>query len=79
LTGLNHHPLDVAQESRTLVTITAISDRLAAALKKPFRLDLTDVEIPSDFLDQIHITRDAVNEIREKLPSHMEAVHQMLS
>lgn len=79
VTGYHHRPLEVPQESRTLVTITAIADRLAASLAKPFRLDLVDLSIPNDYLDELHITRDAIEEIRTQLPSHMETVHQMLN
>lgn len=79
VTGFHHRPLEVPPEARTLVTITAIADRLAAGLKRPFRLDLMDLTIPSDYLDQIHITRDAIEQIRGQLPDHMETVQQMLS
>ena len=60
-------------------TITAIADRLAAGLPRPFRLDLMDLTIPSDYLDEIRITRDAVEDIRQQLPAHMETVQQMLT
>lgn len=79
VTGFHHRPLEVPQEARTLVTITAIADRLAAGLNRPFRLDLMDLNIPSDYLDEIRITRDAIEEIRTQLPSHMETVQQMLT
>jgi HD-like signal output (HDOD) protein len=79
VTGFHHRPLEVPQEARTLVTITAIADRLAAGLNRPFRLDLTDLTIPGDYLDEIRITRDAIEEIRTQLPSHMETVQQMLT
>lgn len=79
VTGFHHRPLEVPHEARTLVTITAIADRLAASLKRPFRLDLMDVAIPTDYLDEIHITRDAIEDIRSQLPAHMETVQQMLT
>jgi HD-like signal output (HDOD) protein len=79
VTGFHHRPLEVPQEARTLVTITAISDRLASTLTRAFRLDQVDLKIPSDYLDQIHITRETIEDIRSQLPSHMESVNQMLT
>jgi HD-like signal output (HDOD) protein len=79
VTGFHHRPLEVPHEARTLVTITAVADRLAAGLARPFRLDQVDLNIPEEYLDEIHVTRETIEEIRNQLPSHLETVNQMLS
>ncbi|MGE3107994.1 MAG: HDOD domain-containing protein [Phycisphaerales bacterium] len=79
VTGYHHRPLELADDGRTLACIVAIADRLAACVKKPFRLDLTSIEIPSEFLDHIKLTRDASEDIKNKLSAQMETMSQMLN
>jgi HD-like signal output (HDOD) protein len=79
VTGFHHRPLELPGDQRTLPTITAISDCIAATHKKGFRLDLKSTEIPAEYLDAIRLTREQVEEVRGKLPQALEAVEKMLS
>jgi HD-like signal output (HDOD) protein len=68
VTGWHHRPLEVAAESRTLVAIVAIADRLAAEHATGFRLDLLDTAIGHDLLDAVQLSSEQLARLRERLP-----------
>lgn len=79
VTGFHHRPFDLPEDSRTIVSIVSVADRLAGALKNNFRLDLPSLEIPSDLLDDLKLTREQVEIVRNKLPEQLDTVSAMLA
>lgn len=79
VTGFHHCPLKLPAESRTLACVICVADHLAAEIPGGFRLDLMTTEPPADVLDDLKLSRDAVAEIRAKLPAMIEVVNQMLT
>jgi len=79
VTGYHHRPFDLPEEGRMLACIVAIADRLAAGVKKPFRLDLTSIDIPSEYLDHVKLTRDNIEDLKGKLSGQMETVAMLLT
>lgn len=79
VTGFHHRPLELGDDQRTLVTIVSIADKLAGNVKPGFRLDLPSLDVPSEHLDVLKLSRDQVNEIAGKLPAAIEGVAQMLT
>lgn len=79
VTGYHHRPLELGDDQRTLVTIVSIADKLSGAIKPGFRLDQPTLEIPSDQLDVLKMTRDQIAEITAKLPAAIDGVSQMLT
>jgi HD-like signal output (HDOD) protein len=79
VTGYHHRPLELANDQRTLVTIVAIADRLAGAIKPGFRLDQPNLDIPTELFDVIKLTREQANDIAAKLPQQIESVNQTLT
>lgn len=67
VTGFHHRPLDLAAENRTITTIVCVADRMAGVLDGGFRLDLPSLEVSSEILDAIKLTRDRMNSIAENL------------
>jgi putative nucleotidyltransferase with HDIG domain len=76
--GYHHRPLDLPADQRTLPIMVAIADRLAAQLECGFTLDLTSNEIPSEWLDEIKVTREQIDEIKARLPETIQDVQAML-
>lgn len=79
VTGFHHRPLELGDDQRTLVTIVSVADKLAGNIKPGFRLDLASLDVPSEHLDVLKLSRDQVNEIAGKLPAAIEGVAQMLT
>lgn len=79
VTGFHHRPLELGDDQRTLVTIVSVADKLAGNVKPGFRLDLPNLDIPTEYLDVLKLSRDQVNEISGKLPAAIEGVAQMLT
>lgn len=79
VTGFHHRPLELGDDQRTLVTIVSVADKLAGNVKPGFRLDLQSLEVPSEHLDVLKLSRDQINEIAGKLPAAIEGVSQMLT
>ncbi len=78
VTGFHHRPLELPAESRTLATLVSVADRLAGGLENGFRLDLPTLDIPSDLLDELGVTREQVEAIRAKLPEQLDVAEHMM-
>ena len=71
--GHHHDPKGLPPENRTLAWIVHIADRLAAANKRGFRLDLTSTEISEDALHAIGMSRDQLDSVQRAIPAALEA------
>ncbi len=80
VTGYHHRPMELPEENRVLPCMVYIADRLASELKKDggFTLDVAYTEISDEVLDEIKLSREDLDIIRNKLPEHVEAVSAML-
>ncbi len=78
VTGYHHRPLELAKELRTLVCIVHIADRIAAGVPGGFRLDVMSTDVDAAVLDELKLTSDAVEQIRQKLPDRVQEVMAMM-
>ncbi|MBC7835115.1 MAG: HDOD domain-containing protein [Phycisphaerales bacterium] len=82
VTGYHHNPLKLPADCRTLANIVCLADKMAGALPLTdggFRLDLPSLELPSDVMDDLKLSREKLDEIVAKLPETLETVKQMLA
>lgn len=80
VTGYHHNPLELESGARSLACLVHIADRIAAEMEDGagFRLDLTSTEINPSILDEIGLSLDKLDEIRNRLPQELEEVEAML-
>jgi HD-like signal output (HDOD) protein len=79
VTGFHHKPLEAPAEARTLPSIVYIADRLAAEIGGGFRLDLPSLEVSPEVRDQLKLSADDLERLRQDLPGHLKSVESMLS
>lgn len=74
VTGYHHRPLELAKELRMLVCIVHVADKLAASVPAGFRLDNMTTDIDPAVLEELKISSDIVDQIRQKLPERLQEV-----
>jgi HD-like signal output (HDOD) protein len=79
VTGHHHTPLELPTGARSMASLVYVADRLASSLDRAFRLDLVSLEIDGSVLDEIKLTRDALDDIRSRLAEEVEDVAAMLA
>jgi HD-like signal output (HDOD) protein len=79
VTGWHHNPLDQPAGGRTLAAIVHCADLMAGSVKHGFRLDNPSLEPDGSVLDEIKLTREKFNELRDSLPDAMSDVEGMLT
>ncbi len=80
VTGAHHDPMELSPGNRTLACVIHVADRLAAGIEdEGFRLDLQTLEINPAVLDELSISKDQLEKIREQLPQHIEDVKHLMS
>lgn len=79
VTGHHHTPLELPTGARSMASLVYVADRLASSLDRAFRLDLPSLEIDGSVLDEIKLTRDALDDIRSRLAEEVEDVAAMLA
>lgn len=77
--GSHHDPKSLPAGQRTLTTVVALADRLAATSAEGFRLDVVDTAIDASWLDEIKATSEKVEEIRRLLPERIKEVEVLLT
>ncbi|HYE60834.1 MAG TPA: HDOD domain-containing protein [Phycisphaerales bacterium] len=78
VTGFHHKPMEVPTESRTLVAIIHVADRLAADTGLGFRQDLLNTNIDADVLDFLKLPAEKVAEIRATLIAQSKDLSNVL-
>ncbi len=76
--GFHHRPLELPDDQRMLVIMVAVADRLAAQVEAGFHLDVPSAEIPADWIEELKLTTDEVDEIKASLPEAMQDVQSLL-
>jgi HD-like signal output (HDOD) protein len=71
--GHHHDPKQLPHENRTLPWMVYIADRLAAAAKRGFRLDLKSYDISDEALSAIGMSRDQLAAVQAALPAALDA------
>ena len=79
VTGHHHRPLELPAESRTLVALVSVADRIAGAIEGGFRLDWTSLDIPGELLEELNLTRDQVQQVIDKLPEQLDVAEHMMA
>ncbi len=78
VSGFHHNPQDLPEERRTLTTVVAVADHLAARLPDRFRLDVPSTTVPEAYLDILKITQAQVDEVADKFEEELEEVARMM-
>lgn len=79
VTGFHHNPMDVPPESRQLPAMIYVADRLVAEANSGFRLDVLSTEIDPAVKEELKLTNEKLDEVREALPQKLADVAQMLA
>jgi len=69
--GNHHNPMGAPSESRTLVSVIFVADRLCMDMDQGFRLDITDPAIPAEVKDTLGLTDEKLEAIRQALPEKL--------
>jgi len=87
VTGWHHTPTELPSGSRTLACIVNVAERIAASAKPAkagkappnFRLDLASLEPDAAVLDEIKLTRERFEAVKERLANNIGDVETLLS
>lgn len=79
VTGFHHNPMDVPAEARQLPAMIYVADRLVAEIGGGFRLDVPSTEIDPAVKEELKLTNEELDKIREALPQKLADVEQMLA
>jgi len=72
VTGFHHRPGEAPGESKTLVAIVHVADRIATEAVGGFRLDLPSVALDPSACETLSLTSETLTAIREKLAEALE-------
>lgn len=79
VTGNHHDPLELPSGERVMASLVYVADRLAASIEDaPYRLDLPSLEIDASVLDELNLTREKLDDIREDLNEQVEEVAMLI-
>ncbi len=77
--GHHHEPLALPPDERRLASVVYVAERIAHGVDPSnFRIDLPDVEISSDVLDEIKLSKDAVEKVKEDLSEQLDDVMALM-
>ncbi len=79
VTGYHHRPMELEVGSRMLATIVYIADRLIADVNQGFRADLPHLDIDPEILEELKVTPEQLQSIKEQLPQCIEEVESAFS
>jgi HD-like signal output (HDOD) protein len=65
--GWHHRPMELQADSRTLVAVVHVADRLAADSGQGFRGDLLSTNIDADVMDFLKLSSEKLAELREQV------------
>ncbi len=72
--GHHHDPFSLPESNRTLTVVVHVADRLCAELDYGFHGDVQSTEISQEVLDELMMTREQLDNIREIMPEAFEEV-----
>ncbi|MHC5026179.1 MAG: hypothetical protein ACYTGR_05380, partial [Planctomycetota bacterium] len=68
VTGYHHDPRELPEGSRLLTSVVYIADRIATEANYGFRADLTSTKIDPAILEEIRMSQEQIDAVREALP-----------
>lgn len=74
VTGYHHCPMELPGGSRTLAAVVYIADRICAELGYGFRGDVASTEQDPAILNEIGMTREKVETVKQRMPEAYEEV-----
>jgi putative nucleotidyltransferase with HDIG domain len=77
--GHHHDPKVLPDGQRTLSTVVYVADRLVAGTNNGFRLDIPNTALDGQWLAELKIDVQKVEDIRKALPERIKEVEAMLS
>ena len=80
-TGFHHQPLDLPAGQRSMACLIYVADRIAASLDElnGFRMDISSADIDPAVIDELGLTPEQVDSIRERVPEHVDDVANLLA
>ncbi len=78
VTKFHHTPSEAPSESRTIVSIVHVADRIAAEIAGGFRLDMPDLTIDKAAIETLGLTDAKLDNVREKLTEAIESLDTSL-
>ena len=78
VTGYHHRPSEASAESRRLVSIVHVADRLATQVAGGFRLDLPQLTIDPAAIEELGLDGDKLTTIKEQLVEAIESMDTSL-
>ena len=79
VTGYHHRPMELAKELRTLVCVVHVADKISGSIPGGFRMDSSSTEIDPAVLESLGLSAEALEQITQKLPEHMQQVSAMMN
>lgn len=79
VTGYHHHPMELAPQHRTLTTVVYVADVLASNLKLGFSRSVESAQVPADWLEQVRLTPQKLQEVASTLPEGMAEAQALLA
>jgi len=79
VTGFHHAPLEAPSESRTLVCLIYVADRLAGQVGEKYRMDLPTLDYDPNVLEVLKLDTTKLERIREELDRSLEEVENFMS
>lgn len=77
--GWHHNPMDLPSGGRNLACLINVADLLAGSLEGGLRIDLPNAEPDHAVLDEIKLSRDQYEQLRQQLPEAMNDVEGLLN
>ena len=74
VTSCHHEPMDLPPGSRTLAAVVYVADRITAELGYGFRADIQNPVIERAILDELNMSPDQLDRVRNCMPEAFEEV-----
>lgn len=77
--GHHHDPKSLPDGQRTLVTVIAMADRMVAQVAEGFRLDVMSPQVDAGWFDELKMSAQKAEEIKQSLPEKIKEVEVLLA
>lgn len=77
--GHHHNPTELPSGGRSLAGIVYIADRAAAGVEGGLRIDLPHTDLDANVMDEVGITNEQFERIKQNLPERLKDVESLLA
>lgn len=79
VTGFHHHPHDLHSKNRALTTLVHVADIIASRAEMGFVRGTETNEIDTNLLEELKLSGEVVDEVKEELPEAMQEARQLFA